>query len=257
MNALGTLSSWVARTDLEHPVSLSAPLLRQGVGPRAYGLSALRLEASRVGDWVGQRHAGASVNCDDAQLSIHSASTHTECVAHVSDIPLTIADVAPLTLLRACILSIPLQARGGDYLITASALEDALRALAPLTFDALILRTFDDPERAASDWTGTNPPYFDRDAMSVLVRRGILHLITDLPSVDREDDGGLLAAHRAFFGLWPKSNDDTRPTRATITELAFIPASLPDGLGVLRLDTLPWPSDAAPSRPVFFPLLHA
>lgn len=250
-----SLKDWIANADFERPIALTPPLKRQGKGPRAYGLPALLIEPSRLGTWVGSRSTGASVNCDDAHLSIHGSGTHTECVAHVSDLPVTIAQVAPLGMLRAMIVTVePTLRPSGDAYVTAESMEAALAALCDRTIDALIVRTLHTQDQALQNWSGSNPPWFDRDAILAVVKRGILHLVTDLPSVDQEEDGGLLAAHRAFFGLWPKSTPD-RPEKATITEMAWIPAELPDGFGVLRLDTLSWPSDAAPSRPVFYPLV--
>ena len=248
------LLQWLESAELGAPVTLTPPIRRDGERPRAFGLTPLHIEASRVGNWVGARAAGASVNCDDVRLSTHGSGTHTECVGHVSDLPHTIADVAPKTLLRALVITVaPLRAPDGDHQIHAHQLEQALAPWRDLRLDAIVIRTLQNDESPNKDWSGTNPPYFHRDAIVTLVRRGILHLVTDLPSIDREDDGGLLAAHRAFFGLWPKS-DPARPAQATVTELAYIPTSLPDGPGILRLDTLDWPSDAAPSRPIFYPL---
>lgn len=249
-----SVKDWIISADLDAPHVLAPTLLREGARPRAYGLQPLTLSPSTSGSWVGSRAQGASVNCDDAQLSIHAAGTHTECVAHVSDLPVTIAEVAPLTLLRAMLVTlIPEQTAKGDRVISAQALETALSALEGRTIDALIVRTLPQDQDALRDWSGTNPPFFAREAMIALAQREILHLITDLPSVDQEVDGGLLVGHRAFFGLWPKGAPE-RPYRATITELAVIPPELDDGFGVLRLDVMAWPSDAAPSRPIFYPL---
>ncbi len=39
----------------------------------------------------------------------------------------------------------------------------------------------------------------------LLVTRGILHLVVDLPSLDRLEDAGMLTAHRIFFGLPPRA----------------------------------------------------
>jgi hypothetical protein len=44
---------------------------------------------------------------------------------------------------------------------------------------------------------------------------------------------------------------------ATITELAFIPDSLPDGAGLLQLQVPALSGDAVPSRPLFYPVAAA
>ena len=96
-------------------------------------------------------------------------------------------------------------------------------------------------------------PYLSREAAALLVERGIETLVLDLPSADRADDGGKLTAHRVFFGLPPgsrRAGEATRP-RASITELAWIPPEVPDGLYLLDLQLPAFASDAAPSRPRF------
>jgi arylformamidase len=90
----------------------------------------------------------------------------------------------------------------------------------------------------------------------MLVAHGVRHLLTDLPSVDRLLDEGRLTGHRVFFGMPPGSvaaTDVGRP-EATITEMIYAPDTLPDGLYALSLQLACWVADAAPSRPVLFPL---
>jgi hypothetical protein len=44
---------------------------------------------------------------------------------------------------------------------------------------------------------------------------------------------------------------------ATITELAFVGNSVPDGAYLLSLQVAPFEADAAPSRPILYPLVPA
>ena len=78
---------------------------------------------------------------------------------------------------------------------------------------------------------------------------GVKHLICDIPSVDRQDDGGKLLAHKAFFGVPEAPRLD-----ATITELVYIPSNIEDGLYMLNLQIAAFQSDASPSRPVLYKL---
>jgi hypothetical protein len=77
----------------------------------------------------------------------------------------------------------------------------------------------------------------------------IQHLLLDLPSVDREEDGGALAAHKAFW----KYPEDPR-TKATITELIYVDNVVPDGLYLLQIQIAAMELDASPSRPFIYPL---
>lgn len=77
-----------------------------------------------------------------------------------------------------------------------------------------------------------------------------MHLLIDLPSVDKEHDGGKLTAHKTFWN-YPKA-----PRKeATITEMIFVPNAVKDGLYLLNLQVAPFENDASPSRPVIYPLL--
>jgi len=137
----------------------------------------------------------------------------------------------------------PYRLANGDQVVTAAQLQPLLLVPPP---EALIVRTgvSADPPR---DFSGTNPPYFTPEAMELLVQHGIVHLLTDLPSLDREDDGGALRAHRAFW-QYPYA---TR-LEATVTELLAFPPTLPDGEYLLELHILNLHSDASPSKPVLY-----
>ena len=84
--------------------------------------------------------------------------------------------------------------------------------------------------------------------------RGVLHLVVDVPSIDRAHDEGRLTAHRLFFGLPPAAVQLAAATRpaATITELAFVPDSLADGAYLLELQVPALSGDAVPSRPLLY-----
>ena len=86
-----------------------------------------------------------------------------------------------------------------------------------------------------------------------MVECGIEHLLIDLPSVDREEDGGRLAAHKAF---WQYPSPDIR-TKSTITELIYVPNDVKDGYYLLNIQTAPFDLDASPSRPTVFPISSA
>ena len=116
--------------------------------------------------------------------------------------------------------------------------------------DALIVRTLPNPEHKLHvDHSGTNPPYFEPEALSWLVAQGISHLLTDQPSVDPEEDDGKILAHKRFWE-YPETENRTR----TITELIYVPDELADGLYLLDIQIAPFPMDAAPSRPMVFAL---
>ena len=117
--------------------------------------------------------------------------------------------------------------------------------LAPAT--ALVIRSGPESERRNRNWSGANAPYLSSEALSWLADQGYEHLLLDLPSVDREEDGGALAGHRA----WWRYPHATR-LQATITELIVVPDQLAPGRYLLHLQVPHMQSDAAPSQPVLY-----
>lgn len=250
------------RYDLSRPFDLSAPIYFDGRSARAFSLPAAEREPVRAGAQPLNVGGGGSVNCDGLVLYPHGNGTHTECVGHVVSDEVFVRDVAPAGLLPASVITVlptrrsdANEAYGGDTdgedeIITAAAITAAWPA--PAGERAVVIRT--GAERDV--FSGTNPPYFTDDAAELLRTRGVDHVLVDLPSLDREHDGGALSAHRAFFGLAPgqRSLGETQLPPRTITEMCRIPDACHDGRYLLSLGVAPFASDAAPARPVLFAL---
>jgi arylformamidase len=115
----------------------------------------------------------------------------------------------------------------------------------------LIIRTLpNDKSKLTRNYNKTNPPYLEESLATYLNKQGIFHLLVDLPSLDREEDGGKLSAHKAFWGIPNK----LRPS-ATITELIYVPNEVKDGTYLLNLQIAAFELDATPSKPVLYPQL--
>jgi arylformamidase len=116
---------------------------------------------------------------------------------------------------------------------------------------ALIIRTLPNlEEKKTKDYSGTNPPFLAPEAGEWLRTKEYTHLLVDLPSVDKEEDGGKLSVHRGFWDIPNKPRKD-----CTITELIWVPPHTADGLYLLNLQVSAWNTDAAPSRPVIYPMV--
>ncbi|MGB1217373.1 MAG: cyclase family protein, partial [Saprospiraceae bacterium] len=72
-------------------------------------------------------------------------------------------------------------------------------------------------------------------------------LLIDLPSVDREEDGGALLSHKAFWNYPKKPRTD-----CTITELIYIPDMVEDGMYLLNIQIASFEIDVSPSKPVLY-----
>jgi len=124
---------------------------------------------------------------------------------------------------------------------------------------ALIVRTIPNPPtKRQRDYRAVPAPFLSLPAATLLVERGIEHLVLDVPSADRASDQGLLSAHREFFGLaaGESARAAVRRPQCTITELAYIGDAASDGACLLALQFPSLAGDALPSRPLLYPV-HA
>jgi arylformamidase len=256
--------------ELDRPVSIAAEMSFTAESPRHFGAPAAHSDSLVLPGFSGSVVTGASCNCSTITLTPHCNGTHTECVGHLTVQPLDAFRLVPPGLVPALLLTVtPERAAGAgessmrepgteDELITPRLLAAAWSAHPPTLSPvrALVIRTLPNPKLklARSD---TVPPYLSPEAALWIVERGIEHLIVDLPSVDRVEDGGHLSAHRVFFGLPAAVRELDRAARAqcTITELAYVPDAVPDGEYLLELQVPAIAGDAVPSRPLLYALL--
>jgi kynurenine formamidase len=264
---------WQAQ--LGTPVDLAIPLQFDGSPQPSFFVDGpASSQPLQVGDFTGSVANGASCNCAVQTLAPHCHGTHTECVGHVTRSPVTVASLTPVAPCLAVVLSVrpsqlgdtglapsPAHAAATDLVIRGDAMAAAARAWFDVPFEAVVIRTLpnDESKRGRAYSGSPSPaPYFLPDAMQWLVERNVTSLVVDLPSLDRADDGGLLAAHRVYWGLPAGSVDATQAQRgnALVTELAFVPDSTADGLYLLDLQVPAFGADAAPSRPVLYPLRY-
>ena len=285
MQAELNLAGQKMRVALDRGVSLAIPVefgavaggatpAHLGKGPRHFGAPPAESRPWSVPGFSGSVATGASCNCSTLTLIPHCQMTHTESVAHLTREAGDAWRVVPRGLLPAVVVSVaPEPARetsestdpqpwGTDVLITRRRLRAAwpmARPGAPAGLEpvAAVIRTLpNEASKRTRDYTDIVPPYFTREAMEWLVEKRIEHLVVDLPSIDRTHDEGRLVGHRIFFGLPPGSTarGDAARSRATITELAFIPDEVADGPCALSLAVPAIGGDAVPSQPIVYPL---
>jgi kynurenine formamidase len=225
---------------------ISMPFSAQPNAARAWYIDPVKIEPVRLGDWVGSVKAGGSVNFNNIFFNPHAHGTHTECVGHISKEDFSINNNLKQFFCLATLLTVTPQKRDEDLVIDANLFEEIKKAKT----EAIVIRTLPNTlSKLSTNYSNSNPPYITSEAMQLLVDFGIKHLLIDLPSVDKEQDGGALAAHHIFW-QYP---DDTR-LDATITEFVFVDNEIPDGVYLLNLQVAPFENDASPSRPLLFPL---
>ena len=241
-------------------------------GPRAWYVEPMRIDPVRTEQFLGSVAEGGAVNFRDVYFNPHGHGTHTENVGHIidTDVPVVksvgsshyMAKLVTVVLMRQDALQdstkdvtqdalqdstkdVPQDAEQGDWVVN----EESLIGM-DLNVEVLIIRTKpNDHSKVQRQYSGTNFPYLTLSAMQRIVDAGVQHLLIDLPSVDREEDGGALAAHHLFWNVPAEPN-----FQKTITELIYVPNEISDGDYILNLQVSNFSNDAAPSRPMLFDL---
>jgi len=236
--------------DTTKGIDLSIPVSDSNIATRAWNAPRPKITPVETDNFIGSVSAGASVNFNTITCTPHGNSTHTECLGHITEELFSINKTLEDYFFDALLISVtPQILPNNDHVITAKQLQAVTQNN---VCQAIIIRTTPNTiEKLNIDYSDSNPPYFEAKCVEVLNKMGVNHLLVDLPSVDKEYDDGLLAMHRAFWDV------PTAPQyHKTITELIFVPNTTPDGRYILNLQVAPIENDAAPSRPVIYPLYN-
>lgn len=229
--------------DLNNPIDLSLAIAADG--PKAWYVSPPQFEVVKDGNYVGSVKDGGSVNFRNIIFNPHGHGTHTECVGHIAEEVFSVNKTLQKFFYFAYLWSVEPVEKDGDRVITF----DQIKALDfNEETEAFIIRTLPNSnDKKTINYSSTNPPYIEKEAIAFLVEKGIKHLLLDLPSVDRENDEGKLEGHHAFWTHPHNTRFD-----ATITEMIFIPDSVTDDYYLLELQCAAFENDAAPSRPILY-----
>ena len=208
------------RADLRGALDVGIALQFGGAQPNAFFLPEATKRPVRAGDFIGDVAAGGAVNCFGVDLWPHGNGTHTETVGHIVSPAPSVHRTLRDTLVPAALISVDVTPLGrteetyndpceaGDLVITAEALARAASALpigrASAWWRALLVRTLpNDAGKRRATYSGENPVYMTHEAMRWVRELGPMHLLVDLPSVDREEDAGALLNHRIFWEVPP------------------------------------------------------
>ena len=237
--------------DLSKPLDISIPLTNTDANPIAWYIEKPEIEPVRFGDWIGKVSEGSSTNFNNIFFNPHGHGTHTECLGHITRDFYSINQCLKQFFFLAELISIELENRNGDKIITKEQIEKALNGKTP---EAIIIRTLPNLDsKKHKNYSKTNPPYLLEEAAKFIREIDIKHLLIDLPSVDREEDEGRLLAHKAFWNVKDVDNlnADAR-LDCTITEMIFVDDTIKDRSYILNLQIASFENDASPSKPVLF-----
>ena len=235
------------KVDLSKPIDISLSLRAGENNVAAWHVGPVKIEPVRMGDWVGDVKQGGQVNFRDIFFNPHGHGTHTECVGHISKEDFFINQCLKTFFFLCQVVSITPEEKDGDRFIS----KEQVLSLQSGKVNAFAIRTLpNSKDKLVKKYTNSNPVYIRHEAITYLVQNGIEHFLIDTPSVDKEEDGGKLLAHHAFWE-YPHNTQ----TQRTITELIYIPDSVPDGIYLLNLQIASFENDASPSKPVLYRLL--
>lgn len=231
--------------DLSKPLDISIPLRGDSSNVNAWYVDHPKMEPHSEGDFVGKVSEGGSTNFNDISFNPHAHGTHTECVGHITEAFHSVNQNLKKYFFKAEVITLAPEKYQDDFVISRKQLQ---YALGNKKREALVIRTLPNvKDKLSKQYSNSNPAYLLEEAADLLVKKGIEHLLIDLPSVDKEKDGGALLAHNAFWC----TNGKIRK-HATITEFIYVPNTVIDGKYYLNLQVAPFENDASPSRPVLY-----
>lgn len=234
--------------DLSNPLDISIPLRASKRNVNAWYISEPKIEPVKTKDFIGSVKAGADVNFNDIYFNPHAHGTHTECIGHITEEFHSINKNLKQFFFTAELISVAPENYMKDTIISKKQIEALLKDKKP---EALVIRTMPNTkDKKNRHYSETNWAYLTEEAMVFIREQGIQHVLIDLPSVDREHDGGKLLAHKAFWNF-----DGERRMHCTITEFIYVRNKIKDGNYMLNLQIAPFENDATPSKPILYEIL--
>ncbi len=231
--------------DLSKPLDISIPLRSSKNNVNAWYIGDPTIEPVVKEDWTGSVSKGASVNFNNIYFNPHGHGTHTECVGHITQEIHSINKNLKQFFFLAEVISVAPEKYFDDYIFSKNQIELLLKGKSP---EALVIRSMPNiKEKKNKHYSNTNWPYLTEEAMIFVRETGIKHFLIDLPSVDREHDGGKLSVHKAFWDFQGEIRMD-----CTITEFIYVPNRVKDGSYLLNLQIAPFENDATPSKPILY-----
>ena len=236
------------KIDLSQPLDISIPLKGDASNVNAWYLEPPKIKPEVIDGETISVAGGAVVNFNTITFNPHSHGTHTETVGHITEKVYSINKCLKQFFFLAEVLTVAPEKLGDDYVISKKQLKFAL---GNKKREAIVIRTLPNTKgKKSRQYSNTNPTYLMEDAAIYLRSKDIKHLLIDLPSVDKEQDGGELLAHNAFWNTKGIMRLD-----ATITEFIYVSNKIEDGCYMLNLQIAPFENDASPSKPILYKVI--
>ncbi|MGC6429898.1 MAG: cyclase family protein [Jejuia sp.] len=235
--------------DLTKPLDISIPIKASKDTVNAWYIDEPKIEPEKDGDWIATVKDGACINFNTIQFNPHAHGTHTECVGHITEEVYSVNQNLKQFFFLAEVITVAPERSGEDFIISKKQIRFAI---GNKKRDAIVIRTIPNTrEKFTRQYSNTNWPYLEKEAVELLVKKGVKHLLIDLPSVDKEKDEFELLAHNAFWNTSGNLRLD-----ATITELIYVSNKIEDGTYILNLQIASFENDASPSKPILYKIIE-
>ena len=241
-------------------ISISIPMnFNDDNNPKFYDETNPKKEFYTYNDIEYNVNNNAGCNVPLVKFNVHCSGTHTETASHVFSDADSIGNLLDLNFLPAVLISLNPESNLDDKYHSTITLDDRIiskemlkESLASETefIDCIIIRTLPNSEdKKNKNYNNSSHPFLSNDAVCFLKDKGVKHIIIDTPSIDKYEDDGKLGNHKIFF-----LDGEGTPNNNTITEFIFIPNNCKDGNYFLNLGFPKFCLDAAPSRPMIYPI---
>ena len=248
MKAVIEYNSRKIEIDVSKPIDISIAIDVTKQNVNAWYIEDPKISPQEYDGHLVSVSKGAVVNFNNIQFNPHSHITHTECVGHITEKVHSINQRLKHYFFVAEVVTVAPESDGEDFFIAKKQLQTALRNKKR---DAIVIRTLPNlSDKKTRRYSNTNPVFLLEEAAIYLREKGIKHLLIDVPSVDKEKDGGKLLAHNAFWNTAGELRMD-----ATITEFIYVPNAVEDGEYLLNLMIAPFENDATPSKPILYKII--
>lgn len=237
------------KIDLKQPLDISIPLTGKKNNVGAWYLDPPIIVPETIDGKAISVAKGAVVNFNTITFNPHSHGTHTETVGHITEKVYSINKQLKQFFFLAEVVTVAPEKLGDDYVISKKQMQFVL---GNKKREAIVIRTLPNTSgKKTRQYSNTNPTYLLEETANLLKNKGIKHLLIDLPSVDKEKDGGELLAHNAFWNTSGNLRLD-----ATITEFIYVSNKIEDGMYMLNLQIAPFENDASPSKPILYKVIE-
>ncbi|MEL6319545.1 MAG: cyclase family protein, partial [Cyanobacteria bacterium J06626_14] len=189
MNLTVSLRAGNYAVDISNPCDISIPLVFNDANPVCWGAPMARAKTYCSDGFVGDTRQGGSCNVAEYHIIPHCQGTHTECVGHITNQPITIHHLRNILIPSTLITVIPSvlddvsdryfpDCYGSDFVITRSALESQLQKQKSDFSQGLIIRTLpNDATKKTRNYLHQLPPFLTLDAIAYITQLGVQHLL--------------------------------------------------------------------------------